>query len=451
MSLIPPMPLKTVRVGNVVVATIPPSRCTQSTAVELTKELLAALATVENSSLVLDFSNVTADDPATLADVSDFCCRLVTLVEKVACFPQLGNRGVLGSRFLRMFPSREEAIASLTPTKLPSRSGRCPFRGCSGELLFGTNSVVCEWECPECRGCIRTFSPPTSPNAGVRTLEFKTAPGEFVRALDRGSFWVLQPQGRLDMYAGERLEKLWLTIPEPRRVLIDLTRATEVSRGGAGILSRLTPSPFLVVLAPNRPVDMSLLPPGVPTRIATNGDDSLLPKRGDEMLDALSIPVTAQVNEPVPSPTALTGEARSPQARKRRLEIEDRNGVTVARFTDKKLHDEQIIQLIAEELFRLVDDLGCQKLILDFSNVEYLSSAAQGKVISLHKKLQKVQGRLVIARMTDAIFEIYHLTKIDQIIAIKPSLDEALGLFTASGTIPAKASEATAEQLELLK
>ena len=48
----------------------------------------------------------------------------------------------------------------------------------------------------------------------------------------------------------------------------------------------------------------------------------------------------------------------STQPRRRRLEVEDIGDVTVVNFTDKKILDEQNIQVIGEQLFSLVDELG---------------------------------------------------------------------------------------------
>ena len=56
----------------------------------------------------------------------------------------------------------------------------------------------------------------------------------------------------------------------------------------------------------------------------------------------------------------------------RRLDIEESGDVTIAKFVDKKILDEGNIQIIGNQLFSLVEDEGRSKIILDFSNVEYL-------------------------------------------------------------------------------
>jgi anti-sigma B factor antagonist len=78
----------------------------------------------------------------------------------------------------------------------------------------------------------------------------------------------------------------------------------------------------------------------------------------------------------------------SQPARRRRLEVEDIGDIAVVNFVDKKILDEQNIQMIGDDLFRLVDELGRRKVLLNFGNVEFMSSAALGKLITLHRKLR---------------------------------------------------------------
>ncbi|MER3416002.1 MAG: anti-sigma factor antagonist [Gemmataceae bacterium] len=115
--------------------------------------------------------------------------------------------------------------------------------------------------------------------------------------------------------------------------------------------------------------------------------------------------------------------------RRRRLEVEDIGDVTVVKFTDRKILDEQNIQAIGEQLFSLVDDQGKKRLLLDFGNVEYLSSAALGKLITLHKKIQQAQGRLALCCIDPQIYEVFKITKLNQIFNIYEDEQEALQSF----------------------
>lgn len=119
----------------------------------------------------------------------------------------------------------------------------------------------------------------------------------------------------------------------------------------------------------------------------------------------------------------------SSQPRKRRLEVEDIGDVTVVNFTDRKILDEQNIQTIGEQLFSLVDELGRRKLLLNFGNVEYLSSAALGKLITLNKKLQSAGGKLVLCNIDPQIYEVFEITKLNKLLMIKKDEQEGLQAF----------------------
>src|SRR3954470_771217 len=109
----------------------------------------------------------------------------------------------------------------------------------------------------------------------------------------------------------------------------------------------------------------------------------------------------------------------STQPRRRRLEVEDIGEVTVVNFTDKKILDEQNIQVIGEQLFSLVDELGRKKILLNFRNVEYLSSAALGKFITLNKKVNGSQGKLVLCNIDPQIYEVFEITKLNKLFNIQ--------------------------------
>ena len=115
--------------------------------------------------------------------------------------------------------------------------------------------------------------------------------------------------------------------------------------------------------------------------------------------------------------------------RRRRLEVEDHGDIAVVNFIDKKILDEQNIQMIGEDLFRLVEELNRRKILLNFSNVEFLSSAALGKLISLNRKVQEVRGKLMLCGISKEIMEVFVITKLDKLFTIHPTEQEALQAF----------------------
>ena len=58
----------------------------------------------------------------------------------------------------------------------------------------------------------------------------------------------------------------------------------------------------------------------------------------------------------------------------RSLEVSEVGDVTVVRFVDRKILDEANIQGLGQELFQLVEEENRSKLLLNFTNVEFLSA-----------------------------------------------------------------------------
>lgn len=119
----------------------------------------------------------------------------------------------------------------------------------------------------------------------------------------------------------------------------------------------------------------------------------------------------------------------STQPRRRRLEVEDCGEISVVNFIDKKILDEQNIQKIGEDLFSLVDEFNRKKILLNFGNVEYLSSAALGKFITLNKKVQTAGGKLVMCNINDDIYEVFEITKLNKLFNIQKDEQTALQAF----------------------
>src|SRR5690349_21790015 len=102
----------------------------------------------------------------------------------------------------------------------------------------------------------------------------------------------------------------------------------------------------------------------------------------------------------------------------RRINVEEVNGVTIATFVDKKILDETNIQIIGNQLFGLIDEDMRKKIVLDFSNVEYLSSAALGKLITLDKKVKGINGALRLCSIRPEIYEVFTITKLNKLFKI---------------------------------
>ena len=115
----------------------------------------------------------------------------------------------------------------------------------------------------------------------------------------------------------------------------------------------------------------------------------------------------------------------------RRLEVSEVGDVTVVRFVDRKILDEASIQELGHELFALVEVEKRTKLLLNFSKVDFLSSAALGKLITLEKKVRVHKGKLKLklTNIRPEIYEVFAITKLNKLFDIKNDEAEALAAF----------------------
>lgn len=107
-------------------------------------------------------------------------------------------------------------------------------------------------------------------------------------------------------------------------------------------------------------------------------------------------------------------------------EIED---ATVVNFEDRKILEELSISRIGEELAALAASKPHINLLLSFKNVEHLSSAALGMLITLEKQVQERKGKLRLSDITPQILEVFKITRLNKLFDIRESLDAALASF----------------------
>jgi anti-sigma B factor antagonist len=113
----------------------------------------------------------------------------------------------------------------------------------------------------------------------------------------------------------------------------------------------------------------------------------------------------------------------------RRLAIEEVGDVTVVRFRDQKILDDLNIQELGRELAQLVEVENRKKLLLNFSAVEFLSSAALGKLITLDKKVKAAAGMLKLCNIQPQTYEVFAITKLNRLFDIKDNEADALAAF----------------------
>ena len=106
--------------------------------------------------------------------------------------------------------------------------------------------------------------------------------------------------------------------------------------------------------------------------------------------------------------------------------LEEHGDVLVVHFKSRLLNDEENIEQLGQELFALVEQSNWLKLVLDLAKVDYLTSSVLGKLITLHRKLHRSQGKMVLIGLTEGVDSILRTSKLLTYFAIADSRDAAI-------------------------
>jgi len=104
--------------------------------------------------------------------------------------------------------------------------------------------------------------------------------------------------------------------------------------------------------------------------------------------------------------------------------------VTQVEFVDRNILDEANIQLIGEEIGGLIEAEPKPKLLISFSNVDHLSSAALGTLITINNKIKSRGGQLRLADIDPQIYEVFVITRLNRLFEIHETGEGALKSFS---------------------
>ncbi len=112
-----------------------------------------------------------------------------------------------------------------------------------------------------------------------------------------------------------------------------------------------------------------------------------------------------------------------------RLRITERKSVTCVEFMDRNILDEMNVQAISDEIGQLVDQADSPRMLISFANVDHLTSAALGALITIRNKVKGKEGELRLADIDPQIYEVFEITRLTGLFNIHDSTDDALKAF----------------------
>ncbi len=103
--------------------------------------------------------------------------------------------------------------------------------------------------------------------------------------------------------------------------------------------------------------------------------------------------------------------------------------VLVVRFNVGKILDNTQIDDIGRDLVEASVSASGKKLLLDFRDVFFMSSAMVSKLVTLNSKCKASGVKLVMCEMSAGVYEIFKITKLTKVFDIQDKKEAALASF----------------------
>ena len=112
------------------------------------------------------------------------------------------------------------------------------------------------------------------------------------------------------------------------------------------------------------------------------------------------------------------------------IQISDINGVAVVDFVNSQLmFATDVVDEIGEELHSLISDHGYSKIVLDFNNVQYVSSMMLAKLAKLERHVEIAKGKLKLCGLGPILMDTFRIGHFERVFSIHDDAQSALKSF----------------------
>lgn len=84
---------------------------------------------------------------------------------------------------------------------------------------------------------------------------------------------------------------------------------------------------------------------------------------------------------------------------------------------------------LEKQVMDSINESNHNKVLMNFENVSYLSSAGMRLLLSTTKKMKSKEGKFIISSVNDGVMEVIKMAGFDHILNIYNSEDEGLNMF----------------------
>ena len=111
---------------------------------------------------------------------------------------------------------------------------------------------------------------------------------------------------------------------------------------------------------------------------------------------------------------------------KPRISVDYIANAVIIGFTDEKILEQHDINALSDSINSVIEQAEKINLILDFTNVKFLSSAVLGLLIRISKRIYESEGQLRLCNIEPKIYEIFKITRLTKTFDIYDDVQGAL-------------------------
>jgi anti-sigma B factor antagonist len=90
--------------------------------------------------------------------------------------------------------------------------------------------------------------------------------------------------------------------------------------------------------------------------------------------------------------------------------------------------DSNTSQGFEKKLFQAISD-GSKTMVVDFKDLDYISSAGLRVILKATKAIKREDGRIMLCSMQDYVKEVFEIAGFDSFLPIVATMDDALNSF----------------------
>ncbi|MCP4097902.1 MAG: STAS domain-containing protein [Mariniblastus sp.] len=94
------------------------------------------------------------------------------------------------------------------------------------------------------------------------------------------------------------------------------------------------------------------------------------------------------------------------------------DNVLIVYFQDVRIIDDSRISSLGQELGELINNTSNSRIILNFQNVGFMSSAMIGKLVLFGKKCKEAKVKLRLCTIGDNVEEVFKLMRLNKVFDI---------------------------------